>query len=96
MNTPLTDKQQYWSDKLQLAGQSGYTLAEYARLNDIPAQKLYQWRSTVKKQETTTQICKRQSIHTFRRPVKSVIINSSITGAINEHLTYQQTAVLVR
>jgi len=29
METPLTDKQQYWSDKLQLAEQSGYTLAEY-------------------------------------------------------------------
>jgi len=39
---------------------------------------------------------KRKSNYTFRWTVKSVIMDSSTTGAINEHLTYRQTAVLVR
>ena len=53
MSQALTEKQQYWSDQLQRAEESGISLADYARANDIEPQKLYQWRSTLKKQVTT-------------------------------------------
>jgi len=85
MNTPLTDKQQYWSDKLQLAEQSGYTLAEYARLNDIPVQKLYQWRSTLKSQETTTQISTESH---FTRVVSTTTLSSLSVQLPNAQLRF--------
>lgn len=44
----LTPSQQFWSNKLLEAEQAGMSLAEFAREQDIPAQKLYQWRSTLK------------------------------------------------
>lgn len=72
MESTLTEKQKYWTDKLQQAESSGHSLAEYARLNNIPAQKLYQWRSTLKKQETTTEV---STEHHFSR----VITTSSIS-----------------
>ena len=53
MSQPLTDKQQYWSDQLQRAQDSGLSIVEYAKANDIPAQKLYQWRNTLKSTKTT-------------------------------------------
>lgn len=54
MHQSLTEKQQYWSEQLQRAEESGITLAEYARAHNIEPQKLYQWRSTLKKQVTTS------------------------------------------
>jgi len=53
MSRTLTEKQQFWSEQLQRAEESGISLADYARANDIEPQKLYQWRSTLKKQVTT-------------------------------------------
>ena len=54
MSISLTEKQQFWSEQLQRAEQSGASLADYARANNINPQKLYQWRSTLKKQITTS------------------------------------------
>ena len=48
MTYNLTPSQQYWSNKLLEAEQSGISLADFARQQDLPAQKLYQWRSTLK------------------------------------------------
>ncbi len=53
MNTNLTDKQQYWSEQLERADRNGQSLAEYAKTHNIPVQKLYQWRSTLKSKTTT-------------------------------------------
>ncbi len=85
METSLTEKQQYWSDKLQLAEQSGHSLAEYARLNDIPAQKLYQWRSTLKKQEATTQISTESH---FTRVVSTTTLSSLSMQLPNAQLRF--------
>ena len=49
----LTAKQQYWSEQLNKANSSGLSLAQYAKEQNIPIQKLYQWRSTLKKVTTT-------------------------------------------
>ena len=49
----LTAKQQYWSEHLDKANSSGLSLAQYAKEQNIPIQKLYQWRSTLKKVTTT-------------------------------------------
>ena len=54
MSHQLTSKQQYWSEQLQRAEESGISLADYARANNIEPQKLYQWRSTLRKQTTTS------------------------------------------
>ena len=54
MSQSLTDKQLFWSEQLQRAEQSGVSLADYARANNLNPQKLYQWRSTLKKQVTTS------------------------------------------
>lgn len=54
MSNSLTEKQQFWSEQLQRAEQSGVSLADYARANNLNPQKLYQWRSTLKKQVTTS------------------------------------------
>ena len=54
----LTAKQQYWSEQLENAQLSGQSLSQYAKEQNVPVQKLYQWRSTLKnfttelKQET--------------------------------------------
>lgn len=49
----LTDKQQYWTEQLKQAEESGLSLVEYARVNNIPPAHLYQWRSTLKKQNAS-------------------------------------------
>ena len=50
MREPTTEKQRYWADLLKSAEDSGMSLAEFAKTKDIPAQKLYQWRSTLRDQ----------------------------------------------
>lgn len=50
MREPITEKQRYWADLLKSAEDSGMSLAEFAKSKDIPAQKLYQWRSTLRDQ----------------------------------------------
>jgi len=45
----LTAKQQYWSDILASADDSGLSLAEFARANQLTAQELYRWRNQLKK-----------------------------------------------
>jgi len=85
MQTLLTEKQQYWSDTLQLAEQSGHSLAEYARLNNIPPQKLYQWRSTLKKQETTTEISTESH---FTRVVSTTTLSSLSVQLPNVQLRF--------
>ena len=54
MSHLLTDKQQFWSEQLKRAEESGVSLANYDRSNNLDPQKLYQWRSTLKKQVTTS------------------------------------------
>ena len=53
MSHILTPSQQFWSEKLQEAEQSGNSLAEFARQQNIPAKKLYQWRSTLRSKTTS-------------------------------------------
>ena len=48
MREPTTEKQRYWAELLKTAEESGMSLAEFAKTKDIPAQKLYQWRSTLR------------------------------------------------
>ena len=50
MREPTTEKQRYWAELLKTAEDSGMSLAEFAKTKDIPAQKLYQWRSTLRGQ----------------------------------------------
>lgn len=54
MTSTLTAKQQYWSEHLACAERSGQTLSKYARAQNISAQALYQWRSSLKKTTTRT------------------------------------------
>jgi hypothetical protein len=53
MSTSLTSKQQYWHEHLQHADRTAGSLADYARLNDIPPQKLYRWRNVLKSRVMT-------------------------------------------
>ena len=50
MKEPTTEKQRYWADLLKSAEDSGLSLVEFAKTKDIPAQRLYQWRSTLREQ----------------------------------------------
>ena len=50
MREPTTEKQRYWAEILETAEESGLSLTEFAKTKDIPAQKLYQWRSTLRDQ----------------------------------------------
>lgn len=52
MSQALTKKQQYWSEQLKLAEQSGVSLAEFARSQNIDPQTLYQWRNTLKQRSS--------------------------------------------
>ena len=48
MRKPTKEKQRYWADLLKSAEGSGMSLAEFAKTKGVPAQKLYQWRSTLR------------------------------------------------
>lgn len=72
MEPEPTEKQQFWSERLRQAEDSGHSLAEYARLHNIPVQKLYQWRSTLRKQDSLTEVT---TEHQFTR----VVSGSSVT-----------------
>lgn len=48
MRHPTTKKQQHWANILEQAEQSGESLADFARTNNLKAQTLYQWRSKLK------------------------------------------------
>ena len=50
MREPTTEKQRYWAELLKNAEDSGMSLVEFAKTKDIPVQKLYQWRSTLRVQ----------------------------------------------
>jgi len=76
MTNNLTPSQQYWSNKLLEAEQSGISLADFARQQDLPAQKLYQWRSTLKS-KTQKVVEKTQ----FTRVV-TLRANCSFTGCL--------------
>ena len=54
MQHNLAPRHQFWSDKLQEAEQFDGSLAEFARQHNIPAKKVYQWRSTLR--STTTSV----------------------------------------
>ena len=53
MTTQLTPSQKFWTEKLKQAEQSGLSLVDFARQENIPAQKLYQWRSTLRSKTTS-------------------------------------------
>lgn len=81
MAQALTPKQQYWSNKLKEAEQAGQSLADYARIQNLPAQKLYQWRSTLKNITTSvTQETQFTRVVTTTAPVSSELI-VQISGA---------------
>lgn len=48
MNKARSEKQQYWLNHIEAANESGLSLVEYARTNNLKAQHLYQWRSALK------------------------------------------------
>ncbi|MFT6876231.1 MAG: transposase-like protein [Granulosicoccus sp.] len=54
MTSTLTAKQQYWSEHLAYAERSGQSLSKYAKVQNISAQTLYQWRSSLKRATTRT------------------------------------------
>ena len=66
-----TNKQQYWAEQLKQAEDSGLSLVDYARLNNIPPAHLYQWRSTLKKQKGSHNI-KTSEPHHFAQVVSTV------------------------
>lgn len=68
----LTPKQQYWSEQLENAQRSGQSLSQYAKEQNIPAQKLYQWRNTLK--NITTKVTQETR---FTRVVSTSDINPS-------------------
>ena len=78
MTNELTASQQYWSNKLEEADQSGIRLAEYARLHSIPAQKLYQWRSTLKQKNTRVT----EETRFTRVVTESSVANPSLTVSL--------------
>ena len=53
MQHKLAPRHQFWSDKLQEAEEFDGSLAEFARQHNIPAKKLYQWRSTLRSKITS-------------------------------------------
>lgn len=53
MNEALTKKQQFWLAHLEAADNSGLSVAEYAKANNLKAQTLYQWRSALKSRSVT-------------------------------------------
>lgn len=57
MASTLTSKQQFWSEQLERADQSGLSLSDFAKAQNIPVQKLYQWRSTLRKKTTVQTVC---------------------------------------
>ena len=75
MGNLLTEKQKYWADQLKLAEQSGTSLADYARENNIPPQKLYQWRNVFKKQTTTSVTMETQ----FTQVIQPALVSNTLT-----------------
>lgn len=75
---PHTDKQQYWIEQLQRADASGLSLIDYARLNNIPPAHLYQWRSTLKKQNASP-ATKPTEPHHFAQVVSTVTPSIPLT-----------------
>lgn len=49
MSQTLTAKQQYWSEILETAENSGLPLVEFARVNQLRPQELYRWLNQLKK-----------------------------------------------
>ncbi|MCP4041978.1 MAG: hypothetical protein GY731_08480 [Gammaproteobacteria bacterium] len=45
----LTDDQRHWLTHIEAASAEGLTLKEYAQQYDLPLQKLYGWKSSLKK-----------------------------------------------
>lgn len=81
MSKILTEKQQYWSDQLQRAEQSGVSLADYARANNIPAQKLYQWRSTLRNQTITSVTTETQFAQVVQSPAPVSMLTVCLPAA---------------
>lgn len=53
MINPTTEKQRYWLRHIEAAERSELSTADYARANNITAQRLYQWRNLLKSKTTT-------------------------------------------
>ncbi len=49
MPQQLTAKQQHWSEILESADNSGLSLTEFARQNQLTPQALYRWRNQLKR-----------------------------------------------
>ncbi len=46
---PLTDDQRHWLTHIEAATHEGLTLKEYAQQHALPLQRLYGWKSSLKK-----------------------------------------------
>lgn len=82
----LTAKQQYWAEHLQQADSFDGSLAEYARMQGVSAQHLYQWRNILRKREIT-QVA---SETVFTEVTRSGFDGSSLTLQLgNAQMTFQ-------
>lgn len=54
MSQQLTAKQQHWSEILESAENSGLSLVEFAKANQLEPQSLYRWRNQLKKSSIET------------------------------------------
>ncbi len=51
----LTDSQSHWLAHIKTASAEGLTLKEYSQQHDLPLQKLYGWKSSLKKRGLLSQ-----------------------------------------
>lgn len=80
MRHPTTKKQQYWAKVVEQAEQSGESLADYARANNLAPQALYRWRCKLKS-PTTIEI--QSTPPHFAQVVTSPPVNTAMSIEIN-------------
>ena len=81
MREATTEKQRYWADLLKAAEESGMSLVEFAKSKDIPAQKLYQWRSTLRDQTATERPSTPVNFTQVIAPPLSTAMTIEVSGA---------------
>lgn len=84
MNEVSTDKEQFWLDHIEAASRSGLSIVQYAKQNDIKAQRLYQWRNVIKSRSTTISTEEKFTRVVTSTPLPSARITLRLTGATLE------------
>lgn len=87
MRQPTTEKQKHWAAILERAEQSGETLADFARSNNLAAQTLYQWRSVLKEKEPSTT---QAGIQAFRKVVTPATLSAVSIDLDHVRLNFNQ------